>query len=102
MSMEDERYPVVSRVAVVTAALEVALVMLWAGTFVMGTGTAHASFGWYVALPLMFLVAPVLVLFASRLALNAATTDAGCLPWALLGINLAFFVAYALMSGGGV
>jgi hypothetical protein len=92
---------------ILAAGLEAALVLLWVGGFAAGEGPSSPHFYWYVELPLVFLVAPALVIVASRYLLKPTfSPDAGCLIgwalWVLLGINFAAFAGYAMLSGGGV
>lgn len=84
-----ETFPVISRVAVIAAGMEMALVLL-----LVGVGVDRWT--------LLFLGPPALVLIASRYSIRSATIDAGCLPWAALGINFAVLLSIAIMSGGGV
>lgn len=100
--MSDESYRVISRTAMAVAAIEALLTLLWIGGFASGGSGSSDSFRWYVELPLVFLVVPILVMAGSRFHLATATSDWGCLTWLLLGINIAVFATYAMMAGGGV
>lgn len=92
---------------IIFAGFDIVIVMLWVIGFAAGGPLSAIHRFWYVELPLLFLVVPVLSL-TIELALKGRRIRPGWrefLDWLLvlpLLVNLLGFVGYAFMSGGGM
>jgi hypothetical protein len=90
----------------IAAAIEILLVACWVCSFALDGRTLRSPHqGWYVELPLLFIVLPVVsmvvVALGGRIDLSLRFR-VHVLTVSLLAINFFAFLFYLAMSGGGV
>ena len=92
---------------IIAGAVEGALVSLWVGAFASTDGPSSPHFYWYVELPLVFLVPPIIAIAAGiylmrRRTFNVHSEIVVGAAGILLVLNVLLFLGYAMVSGGGV
>jgi hypothetical protein len=91
---------------IAVAGIEIILVACWIGAFALDGGTLGSPHqAWYVEIPLMFIVLPVVAITAVNLARQANADQRFLVHFLFVGslvLNMFAFLFYIAMSGGGV
>jgi hypothetical protein len=94
------------RTTLIAAAIEILLVACWVSSFALNGRTLRSPHqGWYVELPLLFIVLPVVAIIVVALGGRVDLKlrfSAYVLIVSLLAVNFFALLFYLAMSGGGV